>query len=69
MDFRDLKFEIKQHLNSDEKLLWTGAPKHGILIKGTDVLMIPFSLMWGGFALFWEFTVVNSGAPILFIRI
>jgi hypothetical protein len=67
MDFSDLGFELKQHLDSDEKLLWTGAPKQGIIIKGSDALMIPFSLMWGGFAIFWEFTVVSSGAPFFFM--
>lgn len=45
---------IQQELDSDEKLIWTGAPKQGAVFRGSDVFMIPFSLFWGGFAIFWE---------------
>jgi len=64
---RDKEGQLKAHLDSDEKLIWTGTPKHGIVFKSTDVFMIPFSLMWGGFAIFWEVMAINAGAPFFFM--
>ena len=58
--------EFKDELLDNEKILWSGKPKDGIFFKASDALMIPFSLMWGGFAIFWEMSVITTDAPIFF---
>jgi len=36
-----------------EKIEWTGRPNPAVIFHQEDWLVIPFSLMWGGFAIFW----------------
>jgi hypothetical protein len=62
----DIENELKSSLGSDEKLIWTGKPKTGIMFRGSDAFLIPFSLLWCGFALFWETTVILTDAPFFF---
>jgi len=62
----DIESLVRDQLSAGEHLLWSGKPKSGLRLRASDVLMIPFSLMWGGFAVFWEWSVVTSGAPFFF---
>ncbi len=50
---------IESELSSSEKLLWSGQPRQGVVFRSNDIFMIPFSLMWGGFAIFWELMVLT----------
>jgi len=50
----------------DEQILWRGKPQNGHLISAKDALMIPFSILWCGFAIFWTVSVFKIGAPFFF---
>lgn len=63
---RDLKTELRQHLNNHENLIWTGQPKTGVVFRTADIFLIPFSLIWCGSAIFWFITAISSDAPIFF---
>ena len=62
----NLTNELQQHLETNETLVWTGKPKTGIVFRSTDLFLIPFSLLWCGFAIFWFTTALSSGAPFFF---
>ena len=59
--------EIQRDLDGSESLLWSGRPKQGVLLRRSDGYMIPFSLLWCGFAIFWEWSAATSGAPPFFL--
>jgi hypothetical protein len=57
-----LEHQLKKELNLGERLLWQGTPKPGIIFRGADIFLIPFSTIWFGGALFWEGSVLLAWA-------
>ena len=55
----------RSYLTAGETVLWQGSPGKGHLLTAQDTLMIPFSLLWCGFAIFWEFGVIAADGPLI----
>lgn len=58
---------IQSELASGERLLWTGRPKQGFVLRASDLFLIPFSLLWAGFIVFWTFGAWTVRAPSFFL--
>lgn len=63
---QSLQSELRPHLEIDENLLWTGKPKSGIIFRQADIFLIPFSILWCGFAIFWVIMASQAGIFALF---
>ncbi|MET0392182.1 MAG: hypothetical protein ABW019_03535 [Chitinophagaceae bacterium] len=60
MDF-ELENELRPALDRDERFVWTGQPKKGIVFRSSDLFVVPFSLFWCGFVTFWEYMALTMG--------
>ena len=49
-----------------ERILWQGQPTENSIFRPVELLLIPFSALWGGFALFWNVSVWATDAPLSF---
>lgn len=58
--------ELTPILLPGEEILWADRPKKGVLFRPSDTIMIPFSIVWCGFSVFWLTMALSMGAPLFF---
>lgn len=72
-DFSKMDQLLAKTLQEHERVLWIGQPKQTALFTKEDMFLIPFSVLWGGFAIYWEIIILlgkddnGKGAPLFFI--
>ncbi len=60
----DAENEMRSVLDPGENLLWAGRPRQGVTFYGTDLIVVPFSLLWLGFMIGVLVLLVTSEAEI-----
>jgi hypothetical protein len=58
---------VKASLRSSEQLLWVGEPDPDVRFTQFDRFFVPFSVLWAGFAVFWELAAISSGDPFFIL--
>lgn len=66
MEYTDEYSFARSYIGPGEMILWKGKPGKGHLLTSQDAFMIPFSILWCGFAFFWEGTALFSDGPFFF---
>ena len=64
---RDADSEIRRELMRGEELLWAGQARQGVVFHTFDFFLIPFSVVWCSFAVFWMVMAAATGAPRVFV--
>ncbi|CAN5261329.1 hypothetical protein BH09PSE1_BH09PSE1_02620 [soil metagenome] len=49
-----------------ERIMWTGRPGQGLVFASRDIFLVPFSVVWCGFAIFWTTLATGAGSPPFF---
>jgi len=52
-----------------ERILWEGRSLRQRLLRRADAVLVPFSILWCGFAVFWEVSVLRHAETPLFLRL
>jgi hypothetical protein len=66
MGWSSAEDEVRAELDPGERFLWAGQPRQGWRFQVFDFFFVPFSLIWGGFAIAWEVAAFAMDAPIFF---
>ena len=63
----DPRDRILPYVRPDERLIWWGQPDPAKHLAAHDAFLVPFSVLWAGFSLFWISGAVRSEAPLPFV--
>ncbi len=66
MEHTDNYSFCKNYIVGDEYILWKGKPEKGHIFHKSDIVLVPFSLFWLGFSLFWEIGAFKSSGSLFF---
>lgn len=64
---REKEERVQCELLQGEIIEWSGEPKPGAVFTALDIFLIPFSLLWCGYAVFWETTVIINHVPFFWM--
>jgi hypothetical protein len=59
MNDHQIQSKFQRYMRPGERIAWTGRPPRGLRFSGRDIFLVPFSLLWGGFAIVWETAVLG----------
>jgi hypothetical protein len=57
----DTDFSLADELMPGEYIIWSGKPNLRKIFTKSDLVLIPFSIFWCGFAIFWTFSAYQMG--------
>lgn len=57
----------KPYIMDNEYILWEGAPQKGLVLTSRDLALIPFSLIWLAFSLFWEVSAIRTTGSLFMV--
>jgi len=55
---------VSSELSPGERLLWSGRPRTGLRLVSADAFIIPISVLWCGFAVFWAEGALKTAVPV-----
>lgn len=58
---------IRDELDSDEQLIWSGQPRRGLVLSSSDFVMMPFGLFWTAFSFFVLHDGFSKHAPLAYL--
>src|SRR5215813_9463770 len=62
-DRADIQHELRPELRPGERLLWSGMPRQGVILRPIDLFLVPFFLVWAGLPTAAVFGFLSGPSP------